>query len=83
MEATTFTTTVLTAGEGKSLTQSGEIDIMQRIIASRVALGRNDSPENWTEISQEQADEYRRQQDAAREEDRKREEEEHIPDEQK
>lgn len=66
METKQFTTTILTAAEGKSLTQAdNNLDIRERIIAYTVAIGANDTPDNWVEITKEQADEYRAAQEAA------------------
>ena len=58
MEAKQFTTTILTAGEGYFLTQVADVDINERIVASVLALGKNDSPENYREITAEEADAY-------------------------
>lgn len=60
-----FTTTVLTASEGMTLTQAAEVEISKRVLGKTVALGRNDSAENWREITQEEADAFRRAQEEA------------------
>lgn len=52
MQQTEFTTTILTASQGCKLTQSGDIDIMERIVTDTVALGTHDSVDNWKEISE-------------------------------
>lgn len=49
-----FNTTVITAEEGKYLTQSFDLDIENRVIATTVALGENDSVDNWKEITKEE-----------------------------
>lgn len=49
-----FNTTVITADEGKYLTQSFDLDIENRVIATTVALGKNDSVDNWKEITKEE-----------------------------
>lgn len=51
-----FNTTVITAEEGKYLTQSFDLDIENRVIATTVALGKNDSVDNWKEITKEEGD---------------------------
>lgn len=51
--------TVLTADEGNFLTQVADIAIDKRIIATKVALGRNDSADNWREITADEADTLR------------------------
>ena len=55
MTQESFTTVILQPGEGKYLTQKGEVDIIDRIVATRVAVGGNDSAENWMEVSAEEA----------------------------
>lgn len=49
-----FNTTVITAEEGKYLTQSFDLDIENHVIATTVALGKNDSVDNWKEITKEE-----------------------------
>lgn len=49
-----FNTTVITADEGKYLTQNIELDINNRVIATTIALGKNDSVDNWKEITKEE-----------------------------
>lgn len=72
MQTENFTTTILKPEKGHYLTQSGDIDIRKRIIAeTAVALGRNDSPENWIEIDEETANAYKEEQKAAFEADMK------------
>lgn len=68
MELTEFTTTVLTAKEGTYLTQTEDVDIRRRIVATKVALGKNSSPEEWKEISEEEGNAIREKQDKLREE---------------
>lgn len=61
---------ILVADEDKSLTQSNlDLDIRDRIIAREVALGVNDSQDNWMEITKSQAEEYQIAMDKAFEED--------------
>lgn len=57
-----FKTTLIAAEEGKYLTQSFEVDIENRVVASTIALGKNDTVENWKEITKEEADTIRKQQ---------------------
>lgn len=61
MKKTSFTTIILTAARGKYLTQaSQDIDIKERVIATKVALGSNDSSDNWCEITAEDKEEFER-----------------------
>lgn len=71
MKQTSFTTIILTAGRGKYLTQaSQDVDIKDRVIGKKVALGANDSPDNWCEISEADKEEFERQRTEAMEADR-------------
>lgn len=60
MKTEEYTTTVLTPEEGHLLTQVADVDIRERIVATSVALGRNDSVAGWREITEEEGEEYRR-----------------------
>lgn len=55
MKTQNYTVTILTASEGHKLTQAADIDIKSRFIVSQVALGANDSIENWKEITDAEA----------------------------
>lgn len=50
--------TVLFAEDDKYLTQVADMDINERVIGRTVALGKNDTPENWREISAEEKKYY-------------------------
>lgn len=60
-----FTTIVLKSNEGCFLTQVEDVNIEKRIVATVVALGKYDAPENWREITKEEADEYNKQRQEA------------------
>lgn len=66
METTQYTTTVLTASEGHKLTQAGEVDILARTITPKAFLAATDSPDNWREITDAEADALRAEIEAAR-----------------
>ena len=51
-----FNTIILKADEGKYLTQLSDVNIENRVVASTIAIGKNDSPNNWKEITKEEAD---------------------------
>lgn len=57
---------MLTADEGHFLTEREDVPILKRTVASVVAVGRNDSPEEWVEISAEEAEEWKRKYNEAR-----------------
>lgn len=46
-----YTTMVLKADEGMTLTQAGDVNIRDRIVTGTVYLAANDSPDNWKEIT--------------------------------
>lgn len=58
-----FTVQVLEPSEGYVLTQVEDVDAMNRILSDRVYLGVNDSADNWKEITEAKAQEYRDEQD--------------------
>ena len=65
---------VVVPDEGKFLTQAADVEILDRIIASTIVLGKNDTRSNWIEIDQAQADEYMALKEKEIEERRKAEE---------
>lgn len=65
MKQESYTTTVLRAEEGHVLTEAADVDITVRTLATVISLGRNDSPDDWREITDSEADAYREAQTAA------------------
>ena len=67
MNTQQFTTIILTPSEGYFyLTQKDDtIEIKDRIVSTKLALGKNDNPDNWKEITQEEGFEYIKQIDEA------------------
>ena len=63
MVTSSYTTIVLTAAEGCYLTQAYCDDIRAAIITERVYLANTDSPDNWREITAEQADDIKAEQE--------------------
>lgn len=47
---------ILEADEGHVLTQASDVEPQNRVYSEKIYLAVNDSPENWMEITQEQAD---------------------------
>lgn len=47
---------ILEADEGHVLTQATDVEPQNRVYSEKIYLAVNDSPENWMEITQEQAD---------------------------
>lgn len=57
MKSNSFTTIILEADENCYLTQADEnVEIKNRIVAKRIALGKLDSADNYKEISKEDGD---------------------------
>ena len=65
MIQSSFTTRVLTPEEGHVLTQSADVDIKERIFSDKVFLGKYDVPENWKEITEDEAEVLKAEQEAA------------------
>ena len=63
MVTSSYTTIVLTAAQGCYLTQANCADIRTAIITDRVYLAKSDSPDNWREISAEEADNIKAEQE--------------------
>lgn len=59
MKTEEFTTVILRAESGKFLTQTADVPINERAVAETVAVGRNDSPDNWKEIEADEAAEWK------------------------
>lgn len=51
MKINEFTTTVIEADDDKYITQADEVELKNRIIAKKLALGKYDTPDNYIEIS--------------------------------
>lgn len=67
MQQSQFTTTILKAEENHYLTQVDKnIPILDRLFCREVALGLNDSPANWKEITEEEYNELYEEQNKAR-----------------
>lgn len=47
---------ILEADERHVLTQASDVEPQNRVYSEKIYLAVNDSPENWMEITQEQAD---------------------------
>lgn len=61
MKNTNYTVQVIEPNEGYTLTQSKDVDVTERILSKKVFLAVNDSPENWKEITDAEADEIKKQ----------------------
>lgn len=55
MKQQEYITRVITPEEGYFLTQAEDIDIMQRVFSKEIFLAVTDSPANWKEITEDEA----------------------------
>ena len=69
MTTENYSSVIIKAKEGFYITEVDDtIDITKRTIATAIALGTNDSADNYKEITADDADELKRLQDEARKE---------------
>ena len=54
---------VLIPSEGYMLTQAFEVEISNRVVSDKVYLAVTDEPSNWKEITQEEADAIKAEQE--------------------
>ena len=54
-----YTVRIIEAGEGHTLTQKNDVDIQSRVLSKKIYLAVNDSPDNYKEITDAEADEIR------------------------
>lgn len=52
----------ITADEGMVLTQKGNMDISERVLAHKITLGKGCDSSEWIEITEEKAEEIRKEQ---------------------
>ena len=56
---------VLRPNEGCLLTQSADVDVKERIFSEEIWLASTDSAENWKDITIEEADKIKKEQEEA------------------
>ena len=69
-----YTVIILQPSEGYTLTQSKDVEVQDRILSKKIFLAVNDSPDNYKEITDKEADEIRAAQERLAEEERKKHE---------
>ena len=74
MKKSNYTVQIIEPSEGYTLTQSADVEVRERILSKKIFLAVNDSPDNWKEITDVEADEIRVEQDRLAEEERKKHE---------
>lgn len=63
MKQRQYTTTILTAEDGMYITQATDVDIASRIVAKEIAVGDGVTPQDYKEISTEEAKSIRKLQE--------------------
>ena len=61
---------VLRPNEGHLLTQSADVDVKERIFSEEIWLASTDSADNWKDITIEEADQIKKEREAAMAEER-------------
>lgn len=56
---------VLRPSEGCLLTQSADVNVKERIVSEEIWLASTDSADNWKDITIEEADQIKKEQEAA------------------
>ena len=69
-----YTVIILQPSEGYTLTQSKDVEVQDRILSKKIFLAVNDSPDNYKEITDKEADEIKAEQERLAEEERKKHE---------
>ena len=74
MKKSNYTVQIIEPSEGYTLTQSKDVEVRDRILSKKIFLAVNDSPDNYKEITDKEADEIRAEQERLAEEERKKHE---------
>ena len=69
---------ILRPNEGCLLTQSADVDVKERIFSDEIWLASTDSADNWKDITIEEADQIKKEQEAAMAEEQKQIDNEQI-----
>ena len=69
MKNTPYTFQMIEPNDGYTLTQSADVELQNRIFSKKVFLAVNDSASNWKEITDEEADKLREEQEILARED--------------
>lgn len=67
MTSENFTSIILTAEGDNYLTQTADVDLSERIVATKVALGKYSTLDDWKEITKAEGDAIIAEQNALRE----------------
>ena len=70
MKKSNYTVQIIEPSEGYTLTQSKDVEVRDRILSKKIFLAVNDSPDNWKEITDAEAEAIKAEQDRLAEEER-------------
>ena len=70
MKKSNYTVQIIEPSEGYTLTQSKDVEVRERILSKKIFLAVNDSPDNWKEITDAEAEAIKAEQDRLAEEER-------------
>lgn len=74
MKKSNYTVQIIEPSEGYTLTQSANVEVADRILSKKIFLAVNDSPDNYKEITDAEADAIKAEQERLAEEERKKHE---------
>ena len=74
MKKSNYTVQIIEPSEGYTLTQSKEVEVRDRILSKKIFLAVNDSPDNWKEITDAEAEAIKAEQERLVEEEHKKHE---------
>lgn len=63
MKTTNYTVQIIEPAEGYTLTQAADVEVSNRILSKKVFLAVSDNPANWKEITDQEAEEIRLEQE--------------------
>jgi hypothetical protein len=63
MKQSNYTVQIIEPSEGCVLTQSTDVEVSNRILSKKIFLAVTDSPSNWKEISDAEAEEIKAEQE--------------------
>ena len=70
MKKSNYTVQIIEPSEGYTLTQSKDVEVKNRILSKKIFLAVNDSPDNWKEITDAEAEAIKAEQERLAEEER-------------
>lgn len=70
MKKSNYTVQIIEPSEGYTLTQSKDVEVRDRILSKKIFLAVNDSPDNWKEITDAEAEAIKAEQERLAEEER-------------